>query len=98
VKDPEFEVLLEAYILKDDATGRVFVDVLAAAARRGVVVRVLADAFGSSDTRLSSGSRWRKSTSRCIFTTRFSPTSGTSPTAITARSSSRTAASRSRAA
>jgi cardiolipin synthase len=47
----EREVLLEAYILKDDATGRAFVDVLAAAARRGVVVRVLADAFGSSDTR-----------------------------------------------
>ena len=47
----EREVLLEAYILKDDATGRVFVDVLAAAIRRGVVVRVLADAFGSSDTR-----------------------------------------------
>ena len=47
----EREVLLEAYILKDDATGRVFVDALAAAARRGVVVRVLADAFGSSDTR-----------------------------------------------
>ena len=45
------EVLLEAYILKDDATGRAFVDALAAAARRGVVVRVLADAFGSSDTR-----------------------------------------------
>jgi len=47
----EREVLLEAYILKEDATGRAFVDVLAAAARRGVVVRVLADAFGSSDTR-----------------------------------------------
>ena len=45
------EVLLEAYILKDDATGRTFVDALAAAVRRGVVVRVLADAFGSSDTR-----------------------------------------------
>ena len=47
----EREVLLEAYILKDDATGRVFVDALAAAVRRGVAVRVLADAFGSSDTR-----------------------------------------------
>ncbi len=47
----EREVLLEAYILKDDATGRAFVEALAAAARRGVAVRVLADAFGSSDTR-----------------------------------------------
>jgi cardiolipin synthase len=45
------EVLLEAYILKDDAAGRALVDVLAAAARRGVAVRVLADAFGSSATR-----------------------------------------------
>jgi cardiolipin synthase len=47
----EREVLLEAYILKDDATGRAFVEALADAARRGVTVRVLADAFGSSDTR-----------------------------------------------
>ncbi len=45
------EVLLEAYILKDDATGRTIVESLAAAAARGVAVRVLADAFGSSDTR-----------------------------------------------
>jgi hypothetical protein len=36
--------------------------------------------------------------SMCASTIRFFPTSGTSPTAITARSSSRTAASRSRAA
>src|ERR1700687_1831752 len=47
----EREVLLEAYILKDDATGRTFVEALSAAAGRGVAVRVLADAFGSSDTR-----------------------------------------------
>jgi len=47
------EVLLEAYILKDDAAGREFVGVLEAAARRGVAVRVLADAFGSSATRRS---------------------------------------------
>ncbi len=47
------EVLLEAYILKDDAAGRTLVDALEAAARRGVVVRVLADAFGSSATRAS---------------------------------------------
>jgi len=47
----EHEVLLEAYILKDDATGRAFVEALAAAVQRGVTVRVLADAFGSSDTR-----------------------------------------------
>ena len=51
------EVLLEAYILKDDAAGRALVDVLEAAARRGVAVRVLADAFGSSATR---SSFWRQ--------------------------------------
>ena len=47
----EREVLLEAYILKDDATGRATVEALAEAVRRGVTVRVLADAFGSSETR-----------------------------------------------
>ena len=51
------EVLLEAYILKDDAAGRSLVDVLETAARRGVAVRVLADAFGSSATR---SSFWRQ--------------------------------------
>jgi cardiolipin synthase len=44
------EILLEAYILKDDATGRAFLDALAAAAGRGVAVRVLADAWGSMGT------------------------------------------------
>ena len=57
------EVLLEAYILKDDATGRSFVEALAAAARRGVAVRVLADAFGSSDTRAEF---WRQMEERHI--------------------------------
>ncbi len=47
------EVLLEAYILKDDAAGRALAGALAGAARRGVAVRVLADAFGSSATRRS---------------------------------------------
>lgn len=41
------EVLMETYILCDDATGRRFVEALSAAARRGVTVRVLADGFGS---------------------------------------------------
>lgn len=59
----EREVLLEAYILKDDATGRAFVEALAAAARRGVAVRVLADAFGSGDTRAEF---WRQMEERHI--------------------------------
>jgi cardiolipin synthase A/B len=45
------EVLLEAYIFKDDATGKRFQEELLAAAKRGVTVRVLADAIGSWETR-----------------------------------------------
>jgi cardiolipin synthase len=45
------EVLLESYILKDDAVGRRFAEALVAAAARGAAVRVLADAFGSMGTR-----------------------------------------------
>ena len=45
------EVLLESYILKDDAVGQRFAEALGAAAARGVAVRVLADAFGSIGTR-----------------------------------------------
>jgi cardiolipin synthase len=40
-------VHLETYILRSDATGRRFLDALAARARSGVEVRVLYDAFGS---------------------------------------------------
>src|SRR5262249_14201496 len=45
------EVLLESYIFKHDATGRLFADALSRAADRGVAVRVLADGFGSWATR-----------------------------------------------
>lgn len=45
------EVLLESYIFKDDEVGRELATDLAAAASRGVAVRVLADAFGSFSTR-----------------------------------------------
>jgi cardiolipin synthase len=41
------EILLETYILKDDATGHEMAECLGRAAARGVKVRVLADAFGS---------------------------------------------------
>jgi cardiolipin synthase A/B len=51
------EVLLESYILKDDAVGRRFEQALGAAASRGVAVRVLADAFGSMGT---SSEFWRR--------------------------------------
>lgn len=45
------EVLLEAYIFKDDEVGRTFATHLTKAARRGVTVRVLADGIGSFETR-----------------------------------------------
>ncbi|HEV7785444.1 MAG TPA: phospholipase D-like domain-containing protein, partial [Thermoanaerobaculia bacterium] len=47
----EKEILLESYIFKDDSTGRQFLASLRAAAERGLTVRVLADALGSSATR-----------------------------------------------
>ncbi|MFP5286437.1 MAG: phospholipase D-like domain-containing protein [Thermoanaerobaculia bacterium] len=45
------EILLESYIYKDDTAGRGFLEELSLAARRGVEVRVLADALGSFSTR-----------------------------------------------
>ncbi len=45
------EILLESYIFKDDATGRLFLDQAKAASARGIQVRVLADAIGSISTR-----------------------------------------------
>lgn len=47
----ERELLLESYIFKDDATGRLFLEDAVAAARRGAAVRVMADAAGSLETR-----------------------------------------------
>ena len=47
INDAHNEVHLETYIFEDDSTGRAVVDALAAAARRGVSVRVLVDGFGS---------------------------------------------------
>jgi cardiolipin synthase A/B len=51
------EILVETYILRDDATGRKLLGVLGAAAARGVPVRVLADAYGSWTTK---GAFWRE--------------------------------------
>ncbi len=58
------EVLLEAYIISGDATGREFVEALSAAVARGVAVYVLADAFGSSRTRRNFWSLMRQGGSR----------------------------------
>ena len=45
----QFEIHLETYIFKADATGRAVAGALARAARRGVAVRVLVDGYGSQD-------------------------------------------------
>ncbi|EXI67793.1 MAG: putative cardiolipin synthase YbhO [Candidatus Accumulibacter adjunctus] len=45
----EREVHLESYIFEDDETGQAVAAALAAAARRGVVVRVLVDGFGAPE-------------------------------------------------
>ncbi len=67
------EILLESYILSDDAVGRRFLDLLSAAVARGVVVRVLADAVGSFSTR---GAFWREMTDRGIEVRLFHPLFG----------------------
>jgi cardiolipin synthase len=43
------EVHLETYIFADDRTGRLVATALAAAAQRGVAVRLLVDGFGARD-------------------------------------------------
>jgi cardiolipin synthase A/B len=66
----EREILLESYIFKDDATGRGFLEDLAAAALRGVAVRVLADALGSISTR---SAFWREMARRGIAVKLYHP-------------------------
>jgi cardiolipin synthase len=50
-RSAEREIVLESYIFKDDATGRLVLEDAVAAARRGAAVRVMADAAGSFGTR-----------------------------------------------
>jgi cardiolipin synthase len=50
ISEAKTEVLIESYILKDDATGQTFAADLGDAAERGVSVKVLADFFGSYAT------------------------------------------------
>ncbi|HEY7112055.1 MAG TPA: phospholipase D-like domain-containing protein [Thermoanaerobaculia bacterium] len=64
------EILLESYILRDDTTGRGFLEALAAARSRGVTVRVLADSFGSFPTRRAF---WKEMRARGISVRLFNP-------------------------
>jgi cardiolipin synthase len=66
------EVLVESYIFKDDGTGRKFLEALAAAAARGVAVRVLTDAIGSFETKAGF---WREMEARGIDARLFHPLS-----------------------
>ncbi len=50
IHEAQFEVRLETYIFRADATGYAVRDALTSAALRGVVVRVLVDGVGSRDT------------------------------------------------
>ena len=56
----EREILVESYIWRADATGQIFLRHLAAAAARGVAVKVLADAWGSFGTRSRFWAEMRK--------------------------------------
>lgn len=73
IDEAKEEILLETYILKDDHTGRGLLDVLAKAVKRGVKVRVLADAAGSWFTKRKF---WKKMESHGIETRLFHPLIG----------------------
>lgn len=64
------EVLLEAYIFRDDETGRTFADALGRAGERGARVRVLADGFGSFHT---ADAFWDRLRSRRVEARTFHP-------------------------
>lgn len=64
------EVLLESYIIRDDSTGRAALEALARAAARGVVVKVLVDAWGSWATR---SAFWEEMRRRGIAVRLFHP-------------------------
>jgi cardiolipin synthase A/B len=49
IESARASIYVEAYIFADDASGRVVADALAAAAERGVDVRVVIDGFGSKN-------------------------------------------------
>ncbi len=64
------DILVESYIFKDDATGRLLLETLGRAAGRGVKARVLADAFGSLATRHDF---WKEMRARGIEVRLFNP-------------------------
>jgi len=73
IEQAQEEILLETYILKDDATGQGLLGLLADAVQRGLKVRVLADAAGSWSTKRRF---WRQMESQGIETRLFHPLIG----------------------
>jgi len=73
IEEAQTEVLVETYILKDDDTGQGLLHLLARAVKRGVKVRVLADAAGSWSTKRRF---WRQMESHGIKTRLFHPLIG----------------------
>ncbi len=53
IDQAKHHVHLQSFIIQNDATGRAFMDCLAAKARSGVQVRLLYDRFGSTQARLT---------------------------------------------
>ncbi len=76
-------VHFENYIIRSDATGRRFADVLAERARAGVTVRLLYDAFGC---RWTAGRLWRGLRHAGVEVRAFHPLLGSGPVALTRRS------------
>lgn len=70
IEGAQQEVLLESYIIRDDSTGRAALETLARAAARGVVVKVLVDAWGSWTTR---SAFWEEMRRRGIAVRLFHP-------------------------
>lgn len=61
IRAAQQEVLLQSYILQDDRIGDALATAMSEAAARGVTVRLLADAFGSSRTRIAYWKRLKRS-------------------------------------
>jgi cardiolipin synthase A/B len=83
IASAERTVHVETYYIRDDATGRAFVDALAAKARQGVAVRVLYDWLGALGK--ASPSLWRQLAEAGAQVRAFNPPRLDGPLAILSR-------------
>lgn len=70
IEQARTEILVESYIFRSDSTGERFLHALARAVKRGVAVKLLADAVGSFDTR---SAFWKEMEDRGIEALLFHP-------------------------